>query len=212
MKCYVYGHFDPVTGVPLYIGKGTNDRDAEHFHAGYRQGVKKQCEREGKSYPGYYEYLDMIPAGRALPVVRRLLTGLDDVTAYTWEHFFIQAVGRRNSKDNPGPLYNCLAGGRGRTRQDALDMWSGERGIERRRACSPVHRKNALTQGPKKGRRFRGVQKHGKSYVATLRSFGDQFRSPALPTEEAAARFYDILALEHFGPDAYLNFPEGRPA
>ena len=193
MKYYVYLHYVVANGkeVPLYIGKGTGDRDHLHLNAAYRRTMRKP----GLSYPRYYRALDQMKIAGQVPHVRRLVENVDEATAFQWERFFILAVGRRGNKRNPGTLYNRCEGGCGFTSRDYELIGESVRVSWKK-------------HGPREGHRFRGVRKDGKSYRANVSPLGYHIYSVCVPTEEEAAHLYDALALRWLGPDPYLNFPE----
>jgi hypothetical protein len=166
----------------------------------YRASIRR---RLGQQYPRYYRKLDKMQVAGQRPSICRLLTDLEETVAYQWERFFIAAIGRKGNKQNPGPLYNLAAGGEGYVSQDAVEHY--QHGEKIARSLS----KTWKTTGPRKGKRFRGVRQVGNSsFIGRVNVSSHVFSSPCVPTEEQAGRLYDLLALQHFGPDTYLNFPQ----
>ena len=56
---------------------------------------------------------------------------------------------------------------------------------------------------------FKGTRTYLDGWRAELRTNGRMFRGPPRKTQAQAARDYDLLAIEHHGEFAYLNFPDG---
>ena len=91
-----------------------------------------------------------------------------------------------------------------------VDHWDGDGLNNCRRNLRPAgHRENAKNVGPKRGKALKGVTvDKGGRIRGTIMSDGVQIRSPRMPTEEAAARWYDAMARQHHGEWARLNFPD----
>ena len=60
---------------------------------------------------------------------------------------------------------------------------------------------------------FKGVspQKGSKTFVAELGHGGKRYRLSGFKTAEDAARAYDSLVLQYFGPHGHVNFPDSAP-
>jgi HNH endonuclease len=71
------------------------------------------------------------------------------------------------------------------------------------------HQQNCLNQGPRKGRKYKGVffEKKSKTnpYFVEIMANGVKKRLGCFPTEEAAARAYNKASMELHGPLGYIN-------
>lgn len=94
---YVYGLFDPSSGIPFYIGKGSGRRATQHV------GVA----RRGSHLPVHKKIRSM----DVDPEIKILSNGLSEPDAYELEELAISTIGRR--RDKSGPLLNLSTGGEG---------------------------------------------------------------------------------------------------
>jgi hypothetical protein len=98
---YVYVYRDPrptKNNQPVYVGKGTGDRDLSHWSRG------------SHSKP-LQDFLSHLKAVGLVPLVSRVLETEDESAAFTKEIKLIALYGRRNLK--LGPLFNLTDGGEG---------------------------------------------------------------------------------------------------
>lgn len=90
---YTYVLISPVTGGPIYVGKGIHDRAYKH--------------RFQKSPIG--AHVRELAASRLKPIVERL-PAKDADEAFEMEELLVEMIGRRDI--GTGPLFNCRPGGR----------------------------------------------------------------------------------------------------
>jgi hypothetical protein len=98
---YVYVYRDPretKNNQPVYVGKGTGDRDLSHWSRG------------SHSKP-LQDFLSHLRAAGLKPLVSRVLETTDEAEAFAKEIELISLYGRRNLK--LGPLFNLTDGGEG---------------------------------------------------------------------------------------------------
>jgi hypothetical protein len=98
---YVYVYRDPrptKNNQPVYVGKGTGDRDLSHWSRG------------SHSKP-LQDFLSHLRSTGLEPLVSRVLETKDEAEAFAKEIELIALYGRRNMK--LGPLFNLTDGGEG---------------------------------------------------------------------------------------------------
>jgi hypothetical protein len=75
------------------------------------------------------------------------------------------------------------------------------------RICTPAQ--NSYNRTITEGKQFKGVTKISKNnYMASVTKDGVRREIKNIPSEEEAAKIYDMMALELFGEYASLNFPQ----
>jgi hypothetical protein len=91
-----------------------------------------------------------------------------------------------------------------------IDHIDGDELNNRRANLRVVTRaQNLWNQGPRKGKRFKGVQRVASGrYMARMMVNGERLYFGTHATEEEAARVYDDAARKYHGEFARLNFPE----
>lgn len=97
---YVYVYLDPFTEIPIYVGKGKNNRLYDHLN-------KTALSTNTK----FYNKLNSILATGYYPIIYKIKENLNNFEALNLEHFFIEYFGVKTRFG--GTLYNTTNGGRG---------------------------------------------------------------------------------------------------
>jgi len=100
-KFYVYQYIHPVTLLPFYIGKGTNNRMMHHLRETFdnTENKKKYAVIQGLKNKGL------------LPIVEKIQENIDESAAYELEETLIKKYGRRDLDEN-GILTNICQNNR----------------------------------------------------------------------------------------------------
>ena len=97
-KYYVYCYYDPLTDLPMYIGKGSKNRMLIHWnrrHTHYNEIFKLALLK--------------LDSANLKPVIRKIKTNLDNFQSFLYEHILIKKHGRIGL-DEGGILYNRSIG------------------------------------------------------------------------------------------------------
>jgi hypothetical protein len=103
-----------VDGVPVYAGKGIDNRAFQHST---KAGPVNRGEKSENAW--YYKIAEMLREKTPYAVVV-LIEGVKETAAYNFEKHVIEVIGRRNI--GTGPLYNLTEGGEGLTSERSLAM------------------------------------------------------------------------------------------
>lgn len=134
------------------------------------------------------------------------------VAPYKWHHAkvgggrgYAKAIIARRSVAMHRLLLGHPAGEVDHINRDSLD----NRRVNLRIAARWQNVANTGKRNMRTTSRYKGVsyKAERRYWVAQLKTRGRAYTLSSFATEEEAARAYDTLALEHFGPFAYLNFP-----
>lgn len=96
MQFYTYLYVDPVSGVPVYVGKGSNKRAFHHLRASSNQRLNRLIKKR------------LLDGVVMKPVVH---FEVDEVAAHEMEKFWIALFGRADLQT--GSLFNLTDGGEG---------------------------------------------------------------------------------------------------
>jgi hypothetical protein len=100
-KCYVYIFIDHNTGNPVYVGKGTRDRDSQHLRNA-KNGINTHLYNWMRKYK---------ECNNIWPKPFRVKEGLSEEEAFFMEKELISRYGRRDI--STGYLFNHTDGGEG---------------------------------------------------------------------------------------------------
>lgn len=95
---YVYQYSDPITKLPVYIGKGTHDRANYHW--------MKRSTHYNKEFG---QYLVHLSDNKLFPIIEKVFDKLSNYEAYLLEFKKIKEFGRLNI-DKDGILFNKSIG------------------------------------------------------------------------------------------------------
>ena len=90
-----------------------------------------------------------------------------------------------------------------------VDHENGD-GLDNRRSNLRIttNQQNQHNRSANKGKKFKGVIVDKRSYRARIYLHGEAFYMGPFASEDAAAKAYDAMAVEMFGPFARTNFPQ----
>jgi hypothetical protein len=140
LDCYVYIYFDPRTGKPFYVGKGSGDRLYYHLYE------TKENTINGRKYNKIQK---IIRETGQIPIIIVYAHGLSDDDAYALETQLIQSIGTVDMEGSAqGPLLNFLTDGRpphykgkdhplSGTKQDPIWLKHNSEGQKKRFALHP---------------------------------------------------------------------------
>lgn len=98
MQYYVYIYYDPISDIPRYVGKGSNNRDKSHW-----------LRRTNHNNQLFREFLISLENQNLQPKIKRIKEGLSNFDAFLLEHQLIKQHGRLDFDKN-GTLFNRSLG------------------------------------------------------------------------------------------------------
>ncbi len=202
-RTFIYGLMEPETNMVRYVGKANNPKQrlAEH-HQSTRLIKQKNCHRRNW-------LLSLIERG-----TKAKLIILEEVSIEEWENKEKEWISKfpdltNSNKGGGGTTYSPKEISQETREKISQSVKRYVNSPEGKAKCS---KGGKLTQGKPKGKsRFCGVHKMHETRFISYISFNlKRIHIGSFRTEIEAATSYDKKAIELYGENCILNFPENR--